>query len=64
MQSFITSSVTGTAGPTLFMTSTYGDWDSWNNAMTHARGSELMRSLRESSDSAGTIIANMQLANI
>jgi len=64
MQSFITSSVTGTAGPTLFMTSTYGDWESWNNAMTHARGSELMRTLRESSDSAGTIIANMQLANI
>ena len=64
MQSFVTSAVTGTTGPTLFLTNTYADWDSWNSAISHVRGSELMRSLRESSDSAGTIIANMQLANI
>ena len=64
VQSFVTSAVTGTTGPTLFLTNTYGDWDSWNSAMSHVRGSDLMRSLRESSDSAGTVIGNIQLATV
>ena len=64
MQAFVTSAVTGTAGPTLFLSTTYADWDSWNSAMSHVRGSELMRSLRESSDSAGTVIGNIQLATV
>ena len=64
MQSFVTSAITGTNGPALFLTSVYSDWNSWAAASAHARGSELMRSLRESSDSAATVMANIQLATL
>ena len=64
MQSFVTSAITGTNGPALFLTVTYADWDSWGAAVSHTRGSELMRSLRESSNSAATVMANIQLATL
>ena len=64
LQSFVTSAITGTPGPALFVTAAYSSWEAWSDALGSARESELWRNLRESSDPAGVVLGNTQLSSI
>jgi hypothetical protein len=64
LQSFVTSAITGTPGPALFVTAAYPSWESWSDALGSARESELWQNLREDSDPAGVVMGNTQLSAV
>ena len=63
-QSMVTASISGPAGPAMFLTTLFNSYADLSNATTDIRSAKPMQAIRSSTSPSGTIMANFHMSRL